>query len=487
MPALARPCRLPLLLVGLALVKVAVTAAFSDRYGWHRDELYYLASGNHLAWGYVDYPPLTPFLARVAETVFGVSLVGLRLLPELAGAAIVVLAALLARELGGGRPAQLLAAVLTLVCPLLVSTNWLFQTVTFEQLWVVLALLLVARLLRADEPRLWLPAGLILGLGLETKYTVLDVGAGLAAGVLLTGARKHLRTPWPWLGLAAAAVVALPNLAWQVQHGWPTLEYLRNHQAADRRDYPPPVFLAGQVLYIGPLLAPVAACGGWLLFRRPRYRVLGWTSAVVLLALLVLGGKPYYSGPIFPLLLAAGAVWIEAVVPRPRWRAAIAAAAAAATVLGLPLELPVLPAPAMARLGLWQVRSDYADEYGWPEYVAQVTAARDSLPPAERGRAVILASNYGEAGAVDALSSLPRAYSGHLTYWYWGPPPDSDVVLAIGYPPGLLDSLFGQVTRVGTIANGLGVGNQEVGRGIYVCRQPRQPLGQAWPRLKAFR
>ena len=477
--------RLPALLTVLALVKVAVTVAFSDQYGWHRDELYYLASGNHLAWGYVDYPPLTPALARLDEAVFGISMVGLRLLPALAGAVIVVLGGRMARELGGGRGAQVLAALLTLVCPLFLGANALFQTVTFEQLWVALALLLVARLLRTDEPRLWLAVGLVLGVGLETKYTVLDVAAGLAVGVLLTGARRHLATPWPWLGLAAATLVALPNLAWQVQHGWPTLEYIRNHQASNRREFPPLIFLAQQAGQVG-LELPVAVYGGWFLLRQRRYRLLGWTSLVALLVLLVVGGKPYYLGPIYPLLLAAGATQIEAVLPRRGWRIGIAAAAAAQAILALPILLPVLPAPAMAQLRLYRLRSDYADEYGWPEYVGQVHAAWASLTAADRARVVIVTSNYGEAGALDALGPLPRVYSGHLTYWYWGPPPDAQVVLAAGFDRAFLESAFGDVTQVGTISTQLGVRNEEYGQGIFVCRAPRQPLTQAWPRFKAF-
>jgi hypothetical protein len=478
--------RLPQLLALLAVVKLAATLAFSDRYGWHRDELYYLASGNHLAWGYVDYPPVTPALARLEEAVFGVSLVGLRLLPALAGAAIVVLAGLLARELGGARAAQVLAALLTLACPLFLGANTLFQTVTFEQLWVVLALLLVARLVRTGDPRWWLAVGLVLGLGLETKYTVLDIAAGLAAGVLLTGARRHLATPWPWLGLAVAALVAVPNLAWQVQHGWPTLEYLRNHQASNRRDYPPAVFLLEQTGQVG-LELPVVLWGGWFLLRSPRYRLLGWTCVVALTALLILGGKPYYLGPIYPLLIAAGAAQVTAALPGRGWRAGIAAAAIGQAVLALPIVLPVLPAPAMAQLGLYRLRSDYADESGWDEYVTHVHAAWDSLPPADRARVVVVTANYGEAGALDALGPLPRVFSGHLTYWYWGPPPDADVMLAVGLDRGTLESSFGDVTGVGTITNGLGVRNEEYGRAIYVCREPRVPLSQQWPRFKAFR
>jgi len=478
--------RVPVALLLLAVVKVTVTAAFSGRYGWHRDELYYLASGNHLALGYVDYPPVTPLLARLDELVFGVSLVGLRLLPELAGALIVVISGLLARELGGGRAAQVLAGLLTLVSPLFLGSNELFQTVTFEQLWVALALLLVARLLRTDEPRLWLSVGIVLGVGLETKYTVLDVGAGLAAGLLLSRARRQLTTPWPWLGLAAAALLALPNLAWQAQHGWPTLEYLRSHQASDRAEFPPQLFLLQQLFLLGPVVTPVAIAGGSFLLRRPTYRPLGWMCVAVLTALLILGGKPYYTGTIFPLLFAAGAVRVEAVLRHPLWRRAIAAAAVVETLLLLPIELPVLPAPTMAHLSLYRLRSDYADEYGWDEYVAQVGAAWRSLPADERAHAVILASNYGEAGAVDSLSQLPTPYSGHLTYWYWGPPPEAQVALAVGYPRDFLETVFGEITQVGTITNGLGVENEEYGRGIYVCRSPRRPLSDSWPRFQAF-
>ena len=481
-------------MLAVAAIKVLLTLAFSGRYGFHRDELYYLASGQHLSWGYVDFPPFTPLLALADHALLGTSLVGLRVLPILAGGAVVALASLIARELGGGRFAQILAAVLTAASPLYLGANLLFQTVTFEQLWMAVAFFLIARLLRTDDPRLWLLAGLVLGLGLMTKYTVLDVGLGIAVGVILTRARHHLATPWPWLAAGIALAMLVPNLVWQAQHGWPTLQYLQNHQADNRREFPLPVFLTQTLLFIGPLVVPVFVAGVYYLFRAARYRMLGWTVLVVLLTLLGLGGKTYYFGPVYVLLYAAGGVQVEDTIRRRlsrRWVLAALGAAVAIDLLPLPIGIPILPEATMAQTPLWQIRSDYADMVGWPELVTAVGNAWSAIPAADQKNTVIVTENYGEAGAIDFLSGtsgLPHALSGHLTYYFWKPPHvDAAQVLAVGFDYDFLAAHFGSVVQVGNLSNHDGIRNQEYGRKIYLCTLPLNSLDAMWPGLKQFR
>jgi hypothetical protein len=475
----------------LALAKLAVHLLTNGVLGFHRDELYYLASGRHLAPGYVDYPPFTPLLARLGLALFGPSVFGLRLFTTLAGVAMVVLAGLIARELGGGRFAQLLAAGAALASPMLLGANWLFQTVTFDQLTWTVALLLAVRLVRTGDPRWWLAVGAVLGVGVEVKYTVLVLGFGLAVGALATPVRRHLLTAWPWLGALAALLLLAPNLAWQVQNGWPSVAFIVGHPQNQADSFSPPVFLAQHVALVGPLALPLWLAGWYRLLRRPELRMLGMTALTGFAAFLV-EGKSYYAGPLFPLLLAAGAVGVEAVGrDRARWlRSATVTALALNAVVLLPLAIPVVPASRLHALGLDAIRKDYADTVGWPELADQVAAVYDSLPPDERAQAVVLAANYGEAGAIDLYGparGLPSAICPELTYWYWKPGHvDDRTVIVAGYPRDYVERYFASVEPAATITMPFGVDNEEVGREIVVARQPRVPLDSAWAEMRRF-
>jgi hypothetical protein len=478
-------------LAALGLAKLALHLATDGIYGFHRDELYYLASGRHLALGYVDYPPLTPLLARLGLTLFGPSAGGLRLLSALAGAVVVVLAGLVARELGGGRFAQLLAAGAALASPLLLGSNWLFQTVTFDQLAWTVAILLTARLVRTGEPRWWLAVGLALGIGLETKYTILALGAGLLAGVLATRLRRHLRTPWPWLGALIALLIAAPNLAWQVAHGWPSLGFILSHHQDQAADFSPPVFLALQLPLAGPLALPLWLAGWYRLLRQRDMRPLGVAAAVAFGIFLVVG-KDYYAGPLYPLLLAAGAVSLEALGGPGRGAVRLRAAAVAAVALNglllLPLALPLVPVSQLHRSHLDTARKDYADTVGWPELTDQVAAVYGALPPEQRRHATVLAANYGEAGAIDLYGparGLPPAICPQLTYALWKPAHVEDAtVVLVGYTPEFAARYFADVEPAAAITPPDGVRTEERGLPILVAHRPRVPLDQAWPELR---
>lgn len=473
--------------VGLALVKVVVSMVVASRYGWHRDELYYLASARHPALGYVDYPPLTPAIARLVQVVAPGSVAGLRLASVLAGALVVVLAALIARELGGGRRAQVLAALTVVISPIFLGGNFLFTTVSFDELVWALLLWLVTRVLAGRDARIWLLAGLVLGIGLQTKYTVAGLAVALAAGLLLTAARRHLSTRWPWLGAALAMVLLTPNLLWQAGHGWDSVAYTLHHRGAT--DGPVAYWVQQALFLVQPLLLPLLVAGAVWLWRSGTFRALAWTAILVELLFFVVVGKSYYPAPIYPLLYAAGAVWVERWVVSRLLGWAWVAATAVTTLLLVPILLPVLPAEAMVRSGLVNVPT-IAEMFGWPDLARHVAAAYASLPSSDRRGVMILASNYGEAGALDLYGpglGLPPVVSPHLTYYYWAPARMSpDVVIAVGYPREELEPLFADVIQVGTNDNPDGVHNQEAGRPIFVCRSPRRPLWQAWPSLKAL-
>src|SRR2546425_3313531 len=459
--------------------------AVADRYGGHGEELYRAAGAGPLARGHVASPPITPLLARLDQAIFPGSLPALRLLTVLAGAGIIVIAALIARELGGNQLAQILAALAVLISPMFVGANILFQTVSFDELVWAVACLLFVRLLRGANPREWLLLGLVFGIGLETKYTVIGLGIAILIGLLATRARWHLASPWPWLGFGVATLLLVPNLVWQAGHNWDSVAYTTEHRGATDG---PIAYVLQQLLLAGPQLLPIIVMGVWWLWRDAQLRAAAVTIISVELFFFLVGGKAYYPAPIYPLAYAAGSIWYVVTV-RQRWiRRAAVAGAVALTLILLPIGLPILPAKTMADSGIWKARKDFADMVGWPDLVEQVTTVYQRLPLSDRGSVVILASNYGEAGALDFYGrGLPKVVSAHLTYYYWAPAQMSpSTVIVVGYQRGYLATIFGDIQQAGTITNSLGLRNEEFGKAIWICRSPLVPLDKAWPRLKAL-
>ena len=459
--------------------------AVADRYGWHRDELYYLASSRHLALGYVDYPPITPLLARVDQAIFPGSLPALRLLTILAGAGVIIVAALIARELGANRPAQVLAGLAVLISPMYVGANILFQTVSFDQLVWAVACLLFVRLLRGSDPKEWLLLGLVFGIGLETKYTVIGLGVAIVIGLLASNQRQQLASRWPWLGVGLALILFLPNLAWQAGHHWDSVTYTFGHRGATDG---PIAYWVQQFLLMGPQLIPLIVGGVWWLWRREPFRAAAVTIVAVELFFFLVGGKAYYPAPIYALAYAAGCVWFVEAVRQPWIRRVAVAIAVAITVVLLPIGLPILPAKTLADSWVWKARKDFADMYGWPDLVEQVTTVYQQLPLGDRSAVMILASNYGEAGALDFYGhGLPPVVSPHLTYYYWAPAHMTpSTVIVVGYSRPYLGTFFGDIEQAATITNSYGLRNYEYGQAIWICRSPLVPLDQAWPRLKAL-
>ena len=489
-------------IAGLALAKLVVHLLTNGQYGYHRDELYYLASANHPAAGYVDYPPLTPLLARLDALLLGNSPWTLRLLPSLVGAILVVLVALLAAEFGAGRKAQMLAALATATSTLLLGTNWLFQTVTFDQLWWILTFYAFARLLRTGNLRQWLLIGALLGLGLETKVTIGALCLGIVVGVLATPLRNQLRSIWPWVGAVLACLLIAPNLVWQQLNGWPTLDFVRTHGAViqsaaqgislDLDSGGPLAFVVFQPLFIGVVTLPVWAAGWYFLFRNQQWRPLG-IAALVPYVVFLFVGKAYYPGPVILVLFAAGCVQLERVAAGRAWRHAernLAIAMVLQALVLLPLGVPAVPQSALARFGLDTFRKDYADTVGWPELVDQVAAAYQQVPAADLPRTVILAANYGEAGAIDLYGpsrGLPAALSPQLTFWYWKPAHvDARTVVTIGFNEAGVQSMCPEARVVDRVRPVDGVHNEEVNWPIMLCQSPTVSLDDIWPRLRTL-
>ena len=473
----------------IALVKIAFHLGTANIYGLHRDEFYYLAGGRRLAWGYVDHPPGTPFLYRVGETVFGDSQLGLHVMPALVGALLAVLAALVARELGGGRRAQAFTAFAVAASPMSLITSHFLSTVSVEIVAWTAATWLVIRLLRTGDVRLWVAIGAVVGLGLLDKHSVLFWVAGMSAGFLLTPARRLLRTPWLVAGVVVAGVIVAPHVAWQIDHGWPTLEFLRHLRQRTSSAENLIEFLPQQLGIIGVVSCVVWIPGvRWLFSGRNRWRPVAIAWIGVLVLVLLARGKPYYVGPIYPALLAAGAVVVES-----RWTVQglrrFAALVLVTEALWAPMFIPLLPASALETVPLDKVNKDLGGMLGWHRVATTVASVYHSLPADEQAGAIVFTSDYSEAGAVEywrGSLGLPQPISGHNNYWYWGYG-DGHVgtTVFVGYPESFVRRFFTDV-RVGAVLKGPALDDQEVGVRIWVCRGQRRPWAAIWPELKHF-
>lgn len=495
-PSAARRSLPPLALgwvVALSVTKVAFHLATSAMYGLHRDEFYYLAAGQHPALGYVDQPSVTPLLYRLSAEVFGVSTVGLHVLPALAGGALVVLAALLARELGGGRVAQGLAGLVALVAPLYLTPAHFLSTVTVDLLAWALASWLVIRLVRTGDTRLWIALGLVVGIGLENKHTMALWCLGVAAGLLATPERRLLVSPWLSGGVALAAACFVPNLVWQAEHHWASVEFISHLRqrvgTLNLVEFLPTQL--GLVTVVGPVIWILGL--RWML--RPgdgqRHRWLPLAYLAVLTVVLASSGKGYYVGSLYLPLVAAGAVVIERSWDRRNQRRLAIAVAATGAAMA-PLFTPILPASALGVVPLATVNPDLGAMLGWRHVVTEIAAVYRSLPASQRANAVILTDYYSEAGALNywrGSLGLPPAISGHNNYWWWGwgHASQSATTIAVGLPGARLAPYFARVERVATLGDDhIQIDPLEKGQPIWVCTGQRVPWAALWPHLRLY-
>jgi hypothetical protein len=491
----------------LAIVAFALHVGFSGRFGYFRDELYYAACGQHLAWGYVDHAPLAPLLARVSRTFLGDSLLALRFLPALAAAAKVILGGWMARELRGGKYAQFLAAFCVLLAPIYLTFDSFFSMNAFEPVFWMTCAAIVLRILNGGSPKLWMLCGLIAGLGILNKHSMFFFCSGIAVGLLATSARKHFRQPWIWLGVGIVFLCFLPNLLWEIQHGWPTSALFHAVMGTKYVVVSPWEYIWQQTLLTHPLATPIWIAGLYFLLRDPlgkKYAVLAWAYFTVLAEMLILHGKIYYLAPAYIMLLAAGSVWIELrLVPRVgAWlRPTVAVPLLIGGLIAAPLAMPILPVEATIRYTrFWDVDSIrvenvpvselpqiFADMFGWQEQVRAVAGVYKALPDAERAQAVVLAYNYGEASAVDYFGSklgLPRAISGHNQYGLWGPGATrGQVVVAVGFSEHQLLQFYDEVTPAASLSVKYAI-PEESHLTFFVCRRPHQSLQESWSQWK---
>ena len=498
------------LLLLLAAAKLALHLFAIEQYGYFRDELYYLASTEHLDWGYVDHPPLSIAVLALVRLLIGDSLPALRLVPALAGAGTVVLFGVVAHRLGGGRFAQGLAALVALLSPVILGTNHAYSMNAIDlALWAGNTLLLL-RALEQPDLRRWIPVGVITGLALLNKPSALWYGGSLLIGLLVTHHRRVLRMPGPWVAAAIAVVLFLPNLLWQASHGWPTPEWMRNASSYKMVATSPLSFVLEQMLAMNPGAVPVWIAGlAYGFFGRGEPlrrggRVLFWMYVVIAVLLMMSGrSRPYYLAVTYVMVLPLGAVALEQSVPGRALRSALAVLVIAFGAVALPFALPVLPVRTFVRyqaaLGQ-EPRTDehhqmgvlpqqYADMFGWPEMVVLVHKAYLRLSPEERARCRIFGQNYGEAGAVDVLGrklGLPPAISGHNSYWLWGPGKgEVDAVIIIGGDRADNARYFESIEIVGQTASAWSM-PYERGLDVSIGRRPKVDLREIWPELRHY-
>jgi 4-amino-4-deoxy-L-arabinose transferase-like glycosyltransferase len=496
------------LVLYIAAAKFFFHLATANRYGIFRDELYYLACAEHLDWGYVDQPPMIALLTFISTRLFGTSLLALRLLPALAGAALVWLTGMITRELGGGRTAQVLAGIAVALAPIYaVMHHWLTMN-AFEPLIWMAAVWCIVKAINKDQPRYWMPFGILAGIGLQTKYSTAFFVIAVVIGLLATSERRALANRWFWIGALCAFLIFLPNLVWLVQHNFPFLELMANIRRTTRDIVRGPIaFVADQAMLLNPVTFPLWTAGLlWLFTARTRknYRVLGWTYFALLMLFMLLRGKNYYLTPAYPMLFAAGGIAFERISLRigrwitPAYGSLIIASGVALILLVSPI-LPVeLYLKYKAATGLEPVRAEnqptgplpqfFADEFGWEEMTREVARVYNALPPAERASTAIFANNYGEAGAIDFFGpryGLPKVISSHQNYWLWGPGRYTGTTVIVLGSDGSGDRpLFKTVDVGGRVEHPYSRRDEQFD--IFVCRGLKTDLRLLWPQIKKW-
>ncbi|MGO9340211.1 MAG: glycosyltransferase family 39 protein [Terracidiphilus sp.] len=485
----------------LLVIAAAVTLLHlltNGRYGFHRDEFQFLSDARHLDWGFVAYPPFTPVIERISLGLFGLNLVGLRLFSVLAQAAVIVVAGLMARELGGRRLAQGTAAFAVALSPIPIFEGTEFQYTSFDFLWWVLIAYFTIRLLRTENPRWWLAIGAAVGIGLLTKYAIVFYIAGILAGVVLSSARRFLKSKWFWAGIGVALLIFLPNLLWQVNHQFISYHFLHHIHVRDVAEGRGDDFLIDQLRICANLFAAplwIAGLVAFLLNRR--YRMLAWMFLVPFAAFFFAKGRGYYTAGAYPMLIAMGAViserWLGSL---PRWgRRTIEsvfftgiALYGAFVIAGW---VPVATSGPLRDSAL-KNSSDLREEIGWPELVKTVAGIRDSLPPDQQSSLGIIVGNYGEQGAIEMLGPayhLPLPISLTNSAWLRGyPTPQPTTLIVVGVTSDWAPRIFSNCRLVAHNGNSEGVRNEEsLGHpDIFLCGPPLLPWPEFWKKYQSF-
>lgn len=485
------------ILILLAAIKLVLHLLTNNQYGFHRDELATLHDARNLAWGFIAYPPLTPFLGSIELKLFGTSLVGFRFFSALSQSIVMVFAGLMAKELGGSRRAQILAAFGTGIGMFTLIQGALFQYVAFDFLWVVLLAYFTIRLLKTDNPRWWLAIGAVIGLGMMTRYTMGVHVIGLILAVLLTQTRKHLKSPWLWAGVVIAFLVFLPNIIWQIQHNFISLEFQKSIHERDVNLGRANGYFIDQLLMANPFMLSFWISGLLFYFREAKYRILGWMYLIPVAIFFLMQGRGYYPAPIYPMLIAAGAVVferrLETLSPKNALRHLTLnwIFLTLGLAVGGALMLPVAPINSTMWDISYDVHDNFSEQLGWRELNQQIANVYHALPADEKSHAGILAGNYGEAGALELYGgeyNLPQVISPVDSFWLQGAPTENiEVLIVVGYSKETAEKYFNSCILAGEIVNQYGVVNEESKlRDFFLCKGLRQPWSELWIVMQRF-
>jgi hypothetical protein len=485
------------ILIAIAAAIALLHILTNNRYGFHRDELQFLSDARHLDWGFVAYPPVTPVLERISLHLFGLSLVGLRLFSVIAQSAAIVVTGLIARELGGGRLAQIAAAISVALSALPLFEGTEFQYSSFDYLWWVLAAYFIVRLLSTDNPRWWLAIGVFIGIGLETKYTILFYIAGILGGMLLTNARRDFTSPWFYAGVAIALLLFLPNFLWQAHHGFVSEQFLQHIHKRDVGQGRAKGFMLQQFfICTNSFAVPLWIAGLIAALRDPRDRMIAWMYLIPLALFFFGDGRSYYLAAAYPMLFALGAVTAE------RWLATLSevwrvtvellffTGVACCGLLFIAILVPVASSGPLKTFALAH-NGDLREEIGWDDLLQQLAALRDALPPAQQQSLGIVTGNYGETGDIELFGPayrLPPPIGMTNSAWLRGyPTPQPTTLIVLGFSKEGADRAFTNCRLAGMEVNREGVSNEESqGHDIFVCGPPRLPWPEFWKQHQRF-
>ncbi|MBN2327700.1 MAG: glycosyltransferase family 39 protein [Candidatus Omnitrophica bacterium] len=496
-------------ILALVVIKILLHSWVNFFDGVFRDELYYIACGQHLDFGYVDHPPLVALIAACTRFALGDSIFALRIPAMLAGALSIFLTARLTRALGGGRYAQFTAALTVLLAPVYLAMSSYLSMNVFDILFWLLGAYLLILIIQEEKTKYWLLFGVVMGLGLQNKISVLFFGFGIFTGIVLTQNRRWLAAKWIWISGLTAGLIFLPHILWQIAYGWPTLEFIYNATKYKNVHLSASGFLTEQVLILNPLFFPLWALGlCWCFFSKEgnRYRLFGWAYIAIVLILVVKSGKPYYLAPIYTILFAMGAACLESIINKMRifyLKPIITVYLTIFGILIMPMALPILPEKTFMQyssfLGIKPSAGEnkeqgplpqfFADRYGWKETAEAVGKVYHTLSDAKKEQCVIVAGNYGQAGAIDyfgAKQGLPNAISAHNSYHLWGPGEKSgEIAIAIGIPKNVLENLYDIVEEAAVFDHKYAM-PYERHKPIYLCKGLKASIQRIWPQFKNY-
>lgn len=501
------PDDLPLLILALIKIVIVCWSNFFD--GIFIDELYYIACSKHLDFGYVDHPPLVALIAAASRFLLGESLFALRLPAVLTGALIVYLTGRFARELGGGRYAQFVASLSSLVCPTFLGISGYYSMNVFDHLFWLLSAYWIVLFIKTEKPLYWVLLGITLGIGLQNKISVLFLGFGLFVGIVFTPYRRWFLSRWIWISGAIAGLIFLPHILWQIVYGWPTLEFIHNATLYKNMPMTPLQFILSEVLDMHPFLFPVWLLGIiWFLFTTPgkSYRMFGWMFFAILIVLIANNGKPYYFAPFFSILFAAGSIHIESLIQKInlQWlKPVLAIGLAIGGLMTIPFALPILSTKAYIQysqaLGIQPSKNEktelgplpqfFADRYGWEEMASAVADVYNRLTPEEKSKCIIIGSGYGYAGAIDYFGpkyGLPNALGAQNSYFLWGPgKKPGEIAIVFGWSKSDIEKSYNDVQEAAIFDHNF-IMPYRRHTVIYLCRKPKATIQEIWPKVKHY-